>query len=365
MRRFKFRVAACALLCCAAGCGGSGSDAETARENTAITPARYIVVDLGERLKRNLNITMNNRQEILGEDLQGRPVLLQGETTVVLSDDSEVEAYSLNDRGQVVGRMEVPDHSWHAFFWQNGAFTDLGTLGGYNSVATGINNRGEIIGFSETDKPIDKRAVNRAFLYRSGEMITLDRRQGRIESLASTINDSGQILGVVWAAPSEYDGNPVSLNEVVWQPDGRMEVLISSPDFRTTSVRDINNAGVVSALLASRAVLLHTPGGGEPIDLTAQGGEPAFLAPGDINNRGQVLGNMVLDAIKPPDEILYNAGCYLFSEGKTYDLQKLVEADSGWELFSVGRINDNGYILAQGKRNGGPLRPLLLTPVFE
>jgi probable HAF family extracellular repeat protein len=39
-------------------------------------------------------------------------------------------AYGINDRGQVVGSSLTADSPIHAFLWQEGSVADLGTLGG-------------------------------------------------------------------------------------------------------------------------------------------------------------------------------------------------------------------------------------------
>jgi probable HAF family extracellular repeat protein len=65
------------------------------------------------------------------------------------------EAKAVNDRGQVVGGSDTTlscsscNPIRHAFVWENGKLTDLGTLGG-SSEAVAINARGWIIGWSET-----------------------------------------------------------------------------------------------------------------------------------------------------------------------------------------------------------------------
>lgn len=62
-------------------------------------------------------------------------------------------AADINDRGQVVGNSETVagEDIRHAFLWEDGEMTDLRTLpGGGTSIATAINDRGQIVGSSET-----------------------------------------------------------------------------------------------------------------------------------------------------------------------------------------------------------------------
>ena len=60
---------------------------------------------------------------------------------------------------------------------------DLGTLGGERTSAMGINNRGDVVGFSDTSK-----GLTRAFLYSGGSLIDLGTLGGD-ESLAYRISD--------------------------------------------------------------------------------------------------------------------------------------------------------------------------------
>lgn len=57
-------------------------------------------------------------------------------------------AYGLNSHGFVVGRAQFQDWTYHAFVWDGAALTDLGTLGGASSSAFGINDQGVIVGYA-------------------------------------------------------------------------------------------------------------------------------------------------------------------------------------------------------------------------
>ena len=59
-------------------------------------------------------------------------------------------AEGINNSGQVVGFSEDLSGNEHAFLYSNGIMTDLGTLGGNYSFASGINNSGQIVGYSVT-----------------------------------------------------------------------------------------------------------------------------------------------------------------------------------------------------------------------
>lgn len=89
---------------------------------------------------------------------------------------------------------------FHAFFWtKRKGMQDLGTLpGDVSSLATGINSRGEIVGFS----CLDAACVNpRAFLLENGAMLDLNSLipgSNLFLLLALDINSRGQIVGLAF-----------------------------------------------------------------------------------------------------------------------------------------------------------------------
>ena len=87
-------------------------------------------------------------------------------------------ADSINERGQVVGYSQTANGNIHAFLWKNGKMTDLGTLGGFFSSAFGINERGQVVGQSET-----ANGQVHAFLWQNGIMTDLGTLGGFLVQL--------------------------------------------------------------------------------------------------------------------------------------------------------------------------------------
>jgi probable HAF family extracellular repeat protein len=119
-------------------------------------------------------------------------------------------AFDVNDAGQVVGRISMgPVNSdFHGFLYDHGRTTDLGTLfpgtPTAGSAAFGINNKGQIVGFSTPDEPGHIPLSPRAFLYENGTMIDLnsllpsDRRATWTLVFAKSISNNGKIVGSAW-----------------------------------------------------------------------------------------------------------------------------------------------------------------------
>src|SRR4029077_940152 len=94
----------------------------------------------------------------------------------------------------------------HAFQSKNGVITDLGSLGGVDhcSAATSINDRDLIAGTSESDLlgPILGANELRAVVWDNGEIHDLGTFGGKV-SLATGVNNRGQVVGL--ASTSEPD----------------------------------------------------------------------------------------------------------------------------------------------------------------
>jgi probable HAF family extracellular repeat protein len=78
------------------------------------------------------------------------------------------------------------------------SITDLGTLGGNNSGPSGINDRGQVVGWSETPDidPNSGNPIFRAFLWNKGILQDLGTLGGQSsQALLGGINSEGQVVG--------------------------------------------------------------------------------------------------------------------------------------------------------------------------
>src|SRR5439155_16228066 len=85
-------------------------------------------------------------------------------------------ASGINNLGQVVGEADLSPNlpSDHPFLYSGGVLMDLGTLGGDRADATAINDQGKIVG----ESAVDASPYWHAFLYSGGVMKDLGTLNG-------------------------------------------------------------------------------------------------------------------------------------------------------------------------------------------
>ena len=113
------------------------------------------------------------------------------------------EAFAISNNGQVAGKY-LAGNNYQAFLWNDGVMQGLGTLGGDSSVALGVNDAGQVVGYSYNGS-----GRQRAFLWQNGAMQDLGTFPGGSVSLATGINNAGQVVG-------HSDNAAYKLHAFVW-----------------------------------------------------------------------------------------------------------------------------------------------------
>ena len=214
-------------------------------------------------------------------------------------------ASDINESGHIAGSWKDPatGSAMRAFLWEDGTMTDLGTLGGNNSHATGINDYGQVVGFSSTASGESARASTRAFLWENGTMTRLGTL-GDNYTVAKDINNSAQVVG--------YSKMGSVTHAFLWE-DGVMK------------------------------------------DLGTLGGSYSIAT--RINDLGEVVGYIEYDP--RPDSALHHA--FLWTDGTMIDLNNAIDPESEFRLAIARDINESGQIVGKGYFKGEQ-HAFLLTP---
>ncbi|MGA7410629.1 MAG: hypothetical protein WBW33_09085 [Bryobacteraceae bacterium] len=217
----------------------------------------------------------------------------------------------INERGQIAG-LSYTDYApnpgdggqpaLHPFFWENGKMTDVGTLGGAWGVPNGFNNRGQVVG--ESDLALD--LTSHPFLWQAGRITDLGTLGGDYGA-AYAINDSGEIVG-------EAD-LPGSQNHhgFIWR-NGIMT------DLGTLGSSSFNSFARYS------------------------------------NSKGQVVGKSAIDSTSFRHGTLWENG------GPMIDLNALIPMGSDLTIEDTYFINESGEIVARGVFPNGDEHAVLLIP---
>lgn len=108
----------------------------------------------------------------------------------VLTGGTNSVGYGVNDSGQVTGYSNLSSGLDHAFLYSNGTLNDLGTLGNYgSSFGNSINSSGQVTGFSDV-----QGGGTTGFFYNGSSLQGLNAGF----SVGNGINSSGQIAGTYY-----------------------------------------------------------------------------------------------------------------------------------------------------------------------
>ena len=251
------------------------------------------------------------------------------------------DAFGVSPKGLIVGAAQpFPDSPRHAFLYDHGAVTDLGTFGGALSAARGVNDAGQVVGWAYTD-----RGLTHAFLWDSQNGLQ-DLSPDGNPAMAFAINSSGLIAGFTCC---DTDGT----HAVVWDSMGGMSDIASGGV--VTQAFGVNDAGQVVGghVVNSSNSDAFLYDGGTLTDLGNLGhGVAAALA---INDAGIIVGGA--DARDSFEE-----HGFVYADGVMTDLNELVPPGSGLTIYQAHGINHTGQIAGVALDRRSFFHAILLNP---
>lgn len=252
-------------------------------------------------------------------------------------------ASDINDHGDTVGWSRLPQAGGRqverAVLWQDGKHIELGTLGGTNSRAFGINERVDITGTAQTTN-----GAFHAFLFKQAKLTDLGTLGGR-NSYGHAINSAFDIAGVAETAQQ--------LRHAFLYTGGKMRDLGTLGGV-LSQANALNEAGDVVGFAQNAAgqsrAFLYTKG--KMTDLGTLGGAGSFA--NAINNRQHIVGAAQLATGENR--------AFLWREGKMWDLNQFLPPNAGWFLLEATDINESGQALCLARTKNGQLRAVFVTP---
>lgn len=279
---------------------------------------------------------------------------------------NESFAIGVNNRGEVVGAAAnaIPDpfsvfFGWgtqtRGFLWQNGVIQDLGTLGGPDALATQINERGQIFGasyISSIPNPVTGIPPFDAFLYENGKMEDIPNAFGGTQVNPFWANNQGELVGNA-SLPGETMFHPF-----LWDGGPLLDLGTFGGDFGDANM--VNDTGeIVGAATFPGDVISHgfLWENGNLTDLGTVDGDGCSNA-SSINLRRQIVGlSFACDGS--------DVHAFLWENGQIFDLDTLIPPGSDLTLFDASNINDRGEIAGLGATSNGDTHAVLLIPCGE
>ena len=209
-------------------------------------------------------------------------------------------------------------------------FTDLGDLGGGESVAYGMNDQRQVVGWSTIPGCMTANGApcRRAYMWQNGVMTDLGKLPADEESFARAINNAGQIVGT---SESDILFGSGTFHGVSWMGG----VLSQLPDLGmgTSFAHDVNEVGQIAGhSVSSTSIKDHAViwSGGAISDIGATQGHSYNRGYG-INDAGFVVG-FAWNLFQPNDAIQYDSKWSVI--GGT---------DSPWQNAEAMDINNAGH----------------------
>lgn len=244
-------------------------------------------------------------------------------------------AWGINDSSQVIGEADLANGFTHAFLWtQAQGMQDLGTFSSGSSYAYAINNAGQVVG----EATVTPTTVH-AFLWTATGGMTDLGTLGGSNSTATAINDLGQVVGY-----SNIAGDTNS-HAFLWTPQHGMQDLGTARSYDASYALGINNNSLIAGYSGTTVLFQYTWG---ILWTNAHGGKRIPFMPGSIQNFPMAINNLNQITGEFNDN-QGNSTAFLYSTANGMkNLNQAISSTSGWLLAIGTAINRNQQITGWG-----------------
>jgi probable HAF family extracellular repeat protein len=270
---------------------------------------------------------------------------------VGISDTSIVQP-----RGEVFscvagGFLPSSGNTCQGFLWQDGHISPLPTLGGDNGFATGVNNKGQVIGWAETsyeDPTCNLPQVLQflPFVYnlKTAKISALQTYPGDSDGTVDAINDKGQMAGISGIC-SNAVGGASAIHAVFWQDQNSTPIDMGNlGGMAWNTPAGMNNKGEVvgfgnpsgdqNAGFNPIAFYWNESAGMKNLGTLAQDANSIAYA---INKSGLIVGQ----SFGGPN----GSHAFIYQDGIMTDLNSLMIGHNAFTLVYANDVNDNGVIV--------------------
>jgi uncharacterized membrane protein len=264
-------------------------------------------------------------------------------------------ASDINNAGQVVGTSLDNSEFPRSTVWTSGTPVDK-RPGDWLSWGGAINNKGQIAG-SYGDF-YGRFQVSRAYASPHSDSSLGDL--GVSDTGANDINNNGLVVGAAatqgWAGPELYPFPFYGSHAVAW--NGSSTIDLNPAGVQSSTANAVNDSDVIVGTADGQAVtwnngVMHSLGAGTAFDINnagvivGQSGSNAVMWNGGVQT---VLGDGRANALNILSQVvgISNGHAFLWENGAATDLNNFLSAaakGAGWILEEAVGINDHGWIV--------------------
>jgi len=253
----------------------------------------------------------------------------------------ECAATGLNNRGQIVGGADTarkgkgPEFITNVFVWQGGRMRAVSGLDGSHAYVVAVNDAGQMAGAYSAD-PLKAKFAS-ALFGPTGKVRLLGgfpaTQHGYSLSQAEAVNAKGQVVGV-------------SNNQAFFWSGGRLRALHPPSGYQASQAWSLNDGGQAAGKAdqnVGKVVRTHAlfwDAGGRVTDLGVLPGYTDSIGRA-INNRGQVAGWVGVTRGTPGRRLTFHYQAFLWQNGKMRGLGSIPRIPDS----KAAAINDKGQVV--------------------